>query len=542
VIIPRRLHQIWLGPNPLPEEFAAYRETWRMHHPDWELKLWTEENLPSDLRRHEVYDRLRVPAERADILRLEVLWREGGVYVDTDFECRQSLEPFVGEVDFFTAYLKPGRMNNAIIGATARHPILDRALNVMHPRTRYGYDKRAAGPLFFDDLVSQYTDVRIFEPSLFYPSTLADQAVAVAIHHQARSWKDSAGYEDARDRAKTRLTRARARLKSVEDQIARADNRLATLAAPPAAGAGSARFVHAWIMKARAGELWSRALLSAKYRSRLVVRPLRARVKKLALAVPSPLTMLRGRRATAAHPSDIPRTLHLFWLGETDPDADELRRRRSWALSHPGWEFKTWTEANLPAAVPPEVRDRMRAPAERVDLLRLEVLLRYGGVAIGGDLFCLRSAAIVLAGRNVAIATREPGQPSTAFVAATPRHPLIAQALAEARPREFYGYDDEATGAGALARALGGDTSPLLSPSWFFPAGPREREAAVAAPRTPSSEALAQLRAETIELEEALRQTLQEVSAAEARLAQLEAQRELLETSSRALPSGARRG
>ena len=49
--IPRILHQIWVGPDPFPEEFADYRETWIRHHPAWEVRFWTEENLPNDLDR-----------------------------------------------------------------------------------------------------------------------------------------------------------------------------------------------------------------------------------------------------------------------------------------------------------------------------------------------------------------------------------------------------------------------------------------------------------------------------------------------------------
>ena len=97
MLIPRIFHQIWVGPNPFPEEFAAYQQTWVDHHPDWELRFWTEENLPtsSELRRPEVAERLRAPWERADILRLEVVWRHGGVHVDTDFECLRPIEPLI---------------------------------------------------------------------------------------------------------------------------------------------------------------------------------------------------------------------------------------------------------------------------------------------------------------------------------------------------------------------------------------------------------------------------------------------------------------
>src|SRR4051812_34010104 len=105
----------------MPPEHVEWSRTWGDLHPEWEIRLWTEETLPRGCRRQEVYERLRHPAERSDILRIEVLERFGGVYVDTDFECLRPLDPLLGGVDFFLGDLKPGRTNNAIIGAMAGH-------------------------------------------------------------------------------------------------------------------------------------------------------------------------------------------------------------------------------------------------------------------------------------------------------------------------------------------------------------------------------------------------------------------------------------
>jgi mannosyltransferase OCH1-like enzyme len=213
-VIPHTLHQVWVGPEPLPDEFKRYRRSWERRHPGWEVRLWTEENLPPDFRRPEAYERLRVPAERSDIIRLEVLYRFGGVYVDTDFECRRSIEPLIEGVEFFTAFLKPGRVNNAVIGATPGHRILDRALTELRPREFHGYDKHAAGPLFFDRLIKDYPEITIFSPELFYPSTPQQREDAYAIHHSARSWKDAEGFRQATLRAEERLDRAQRELEA----------------------------------------------------------------------------------------------------------------------------------------------------------------------------------------------------------------------------------------------------------------------------------------------------------------------------------------
>jgi inositol phosphorylceramide mannosyltransferase catalytic subunit len=224
-VIPRVFHHVWVGPKQLPDEFARYRKTWAARHPGWEMRLWTEDNLPRDLRRPEVYERLRVPAERADILRLEVLWREGGVYLDTDFECLRCIEPLIEGLDFFAAYLKPGRTNNAVIGAVPGHPILDRALDQLKPRDVYGYDKAAAGPHFFDSLLKDYPDVKLFEPAIFYPSTPEERERAAAIHHMDRSWKDAEGFKTATLVAERRYRRAQTEVARLEKKLARSEKR-----------------------------------------------------------------------------------------------------------------------------------------------------------------------------------------------------------------------------------------------------------------------------------------------------------------------------
>jgi mannosyltransferase OCH1-like enzyme len=209
-VIPRILHQIWVGPDPLPEEFQAYRETWRTHHPAWEMRFWEEDDLPSDLRHPAVYERDRTPAERADILRLELLWRYGGVYADVDFECRRPIDDLLDGVELCAASLKPGgRTNNALIGATQGHPLMERALDTVRiQEPGQPFDKTASGSLFFDAVIQGQPGVTILPAELFYPSTPAQREDAYVIHHAARSWKDADGWREAALRAEQRLDKA----------------------------------------------------------------------------------------------------------------------------------------------------------------------------------------------------------------------------------------------------------------------------------------------------------------------------------------------
>jgi hypothetical protein len=248
VLIPRVFHQVWVGPDPFPDEFAAYQQTWLDHHPRWRLCFWTEDNLPDGLRRAEAYERLRSPVERCDILRFALLWRFGGVYLDTDFECLRSIEPLVEDTEFFTAYIETGRVNGALMGAIARHPLIDRALVEMQPREVFGYDKEAAGPLFFDRIVAGYPQATIFARELFYAKPGAGSEAAYAIHHNATAWKDAKvyRYEAAKwrasaDKAWQKSDEWRLRARSAEAELARAE------AAAGRNAATTARTFVAWL-------------------------------------------------------------------------------------------------------------------------------------------------------------------------------------------------------------------------------------------------------------------------------------------------------
>lgn len=100
--IPRILHRIWLR-DEMPEAFAAFGERWRELHPDW---LWQEWTDPSELE-HLPGAQIRARAQEyfpddwkrfeADVLRLELLWLHGGVYVDTDIEPHAAIDELFEE-------------------------------------------------------------------------------------------------------------------------------------------------------------------------------------------------------------------------------------------------------------------------------------------------------------------------------------------------------------------------------------------------------------------------------------------------------------
>ncbi len=129
--IPKIIHQIWIGPRPFPERYKAWQKTWQSLE-GWTYKLWTDEDLKSfRLINQRLFDEEKNYGARADILRIEILNRFGGLYVDTDFECL-NLEAFDilnSCYDFYCGIIpidcKALLLNNAIIASVPGHPILE---------------------------------------------------------------------------------------------------------------------------------------------------------------------------------------------------------------------------------------------------------------------------------------------------------------------------------------------------------------------------------------------------------------------------------
>jgi hypothetical protein len=135
-IIPKVIHFIWISNNSLPQNFQYYLQTWKEHHPEWEIKFWTEKDvMKENFSSTDLYWLARSYQERSDIIRYEILYRYGGLYVDLDVECFKSFDELHHKYEFY-ANFEPPAVNkkqvsilNAMIGSVAKHPILKEALD-----------------------------------------------------------------------------------------------------------------------------------------------------------------------------------------------------------------------------------------------------------------------------------------------------------------------------------------------------------------------------------------------------------------------------
>ncbi|HSX04837.1 MAG TPA: glycosyltransferase [Rhabdochlamydiaceae bacterium] len=148
--IPEVLHFIWLGPKDFPISSLEKIEKWIELHPNWTIKFWTDINRAPPLKKmkkqlvedfafqflSDAYDQSDNFGEKAKILCYEILYQEGGVYIDHDVKPCSTLAPFNNALDFYCGLEKlgPSILSSSVYAAThliaakQGHPIMNEAL------------------------------------------------------------------------------------------------------------------------------------------------------------------------------------------------------------------------------------------------------------------------------------------------------------------------------------------------------------------------------------------------------------------------------
>lgn len=95
-MIPKIIHYCWFGNNPKPEIIKKCIDSWHKFCPDYQIIEWNESNFDVTISRYvkEAYESKKW-AFVSDYVRLFVLYKYGGIYLDTDCEVLKNLDVFL---------------------------------------------------------------------------------------------------------------------------------------------------------------------------------------------------------------------------------------------------------------------------------------------------------------------------------------------------------------------------------------------------------------------------------------------------------------
>jgi hypothetical protein len=202
--IPKVIHTCWFSGSPLGELQKMCLESWHRFMPDYEIKVWTQNDWD--------YSRFRFAREAiqykqwafaSDVFRLDVLLQHGGIYFDLDIEAVRSMDRFLCH-EFFTTMDYPDDHRYLVgpyaLGAAAGNNLIGQLLayyddNRAFVRPDGSFDRCPNSIIIKDRLVSlgldpQWPSTEFMPGHMLLPFELmgSSRPLSFAIHHYAGSW------------------------------------------------------------------------------------------------------------------------------------------------------------------------------------------------------------------------------------------------------------------------------------------------------------------------------------------------------------------
>ena len=175
----KKIHYCWFGGNPLPSKVKDCIKTWKKFLPDYDIIEWNESNFDVEVCPFvkQAYANKKW-AFVSDYARIYALYKEGGIYFDTDVKVLKDVSSIVDK-DMFLGYEDSGFVGTAVIGVKEKDnqyikEILDyyNKLEEFNPDIMYNY----ANPVIITKILRKYDStfneegIEIFDNNVFiYP-------------------------------------------------------------------------------------------------------------------------------------------------------------------------------------------------------------------------------------------------------------------------------------------------------------------------------------------------------------------------------------
>lgn len=178
--IPKIIHQLWIGPKPRPDKFM---KTWKDKHPDYEYIMWNENEIKKRGLNLVCKNRVEEIEEingKADIIRWEILYNYGGLFLDADSICIEPFDQLIKLDSPFVGYenenVRPGLVATGTMAFPKKHPLPLMAIEWIKQNdvSRAKTGKMAwqnVGPVLLTNLLNtnKFNDVNILPSYYFLP-------------------------------------------------------------------------------------------------------------------------------------------------------------------------------------------------------------------------------------------------------------------------------------------------------------------------------------------------------------------------------------
>jgi len=139
VATPQLIHRIWFGPREMPQAYREYGNAWRDLNPGWKVIEWDYSNRPPLINESLFLNcgtewtpiagaaktTSITQVAQADLLGYELLYRYGGLYVNTDMEPLRPIPDEFTQMDVLLANeIDDWLISNAWMMSAPQHPLI----------------------------------------------------------------------------------------------------------------------------------------------------------------------------------------------------------------------------------------------------------------------------------------------------------------------------------------------------------------------------------------------------------------------------------
>lgn len=216
-LIPKKIHYMWIGGNPLPDKLKKCIDTWEKYCPDFEIIKWDESNYDVYKNRFvsQAYDNKKYGFV-TDYAKLEILHEYGGIYLDTDVELQRNLDELLYQEAFCSVekwqVINFGGCSGAIKGHKALEPFLEKWRNRSLVRADGTLDSISSGLIdtsvalnagyVINGKTQTVMGMNIYTYDYFHPydymsGKLEQTEDTFSIHHFQGGWLDDKARSDS---------------------------------------------------------------------------------------------------------------------------------------------------------------------------------------------------------------------------------------------------------------------------------------------------------------------------------------------------------
>ena len=209
-MIPKKLHFIWIGDES--KKPVRCIDTWMKKNPDYEVKVWGNNQLQTvnwknHRQLHDMLDK-KDYAGASDVMRYEILYEHGGIYIDADTFCVKPLEDWLLNCESFASWeqelVRNNLIANTIIGGVPGAQTWKLCIDAVATKdcTEEKLAWMITGPMLVTDVFFKaQANLTVYPSHFFMPEHHTGYKSKVTGHHFASHlWGSGTGYDNMDDR------------------------------------------------------------------------------------------------------------------------------------------------------------------------------------------------------------------------------------------------------------------------------------------------------------------------------------------------------